>query len=117
MTDVIDEKFAEMEAEIERLENKLTDAEACNARLVEQVEDLTAELVALRERTRWIPVSERLPDHKQSVLAVANREVTNTYYDVNFRKWSKSKYYWFPEGEVTHWMPLPEPPEVEDADH
>jgi hypothetical protein len=87
------------------------DLQSCAEYLKSDNARLTAELAELRERTRWIPVSERLPDHKQSVLAVADREVTNTYYDVNFRKWSQSKYYWFPEGEVTHWMPLPEPPE------
>lgn len=58
--------------------------------LIKQVEiaRLTAELAELREKTRWIPVSERLPDHKQSVLAVADRFMAPycNGYDFNITK-------------------------------
>ena len=40
------------------------------ARLIER---LTAENAALREKQRWIPVTERLPEPETDVLAVCNR--------------------------------------------
>lgn len=43
------------------IENKLTDTEACNARLVEQVEQLTAELA------KWKQDAERLAKHHLSI--------------------------------------------------
>ena len=43
---------------------------ACAADLIER---LTAENAALREKQRWIPVTERLPEPETDVLAVCNR--------------------------------------------
>ena len=40
------------------------------ARLIER---LTAENAALREKQRWIPVTERMPEPETGVLAVCNR--------------------------------------------
>jgi hypothetical protein len=37
------------------------------------IERLTAENAALREKQRWIPVAERLPEPETDVLAVCNR--------------------------------------------
>ena len=66
-----------------------------------------------RERSRWIPVKERLPDDNVPVAIVARGVVAagELYRDV----W----YHTLPEvairriADVTHWMPLPEPPAVE----
>ena len=58
---------------------------------------------------RWIPVSERLPDRRRRVLCrlsypdIEEIIVENQYYGNGM---------WMEESEaVTHWMPLPEPPE------
>ena len=67
------------------------------------LEDYIAELEAAR---RWIPVSERLPKEKQSVLAL---DRTGTAYHWEYSR-SLSNIF---VGYYTHWMPLPNPPEVE----
>ena len=71
--------------------------EAENARM-------TAELAELRERTRWIPVSEGLPEEKQTVLAL---DKTGTAYHWEYSR-SLSNIF---VSDYTHWMPLPELPE------
>ena len=68
------------------------------------LEDYIAELEAAR---RWIPVSERLPKEKQSVLAL---DRTGTAYHWEYSR-SLSNIF---VGYYTHWMPLPNPPEVKE---
>ena len=59
------------------------------------------------ERTRWIPVSDRLPERKGYYLTVDKPENVGAY--VNVHKFSAGTFHgFFP---ITHWMPLPEPPE------
>ena len=66
------------------------------------LEDYIAELEAAR---RWIPVGERLPEEKQNVLAL---DRTGTAYHWEYSKCLSNIFV----GYYTHWMPLPEPPEV-----
>ena len=44
-----------------------------NKEAADLIERLTAENAALREKPRWIPVAERLPEPETVVLAVCNR--------------------------------------------
>lgn len=76
-----------------------------NARPIEDT--LRAELAALKEQMRWIPVSERLPEDDTSVLIFIENE---TYYAAFAYGvfWEISDFAL--EG-VTHWRPLPTPPE------
>ena len=70
----------------------------------------------------WINVKDRLPSKEnQHIVCLINEKpllccvhdatVCLTKDQVSFywptKKWMKDVYY----GEVTHWMPLPEPPE------
>ncbi len=67
---------------------------------------------------RWIPVSERMPDHF-GVFIVAIKEpgrerVGKDCADFDpFAKTWLTAMYWDEDYEVTHWMPLPEPPKEE----
>ncbi|EKC2245443.1 DUF551 domain-containing protein [Salmonella enterica] len=68
----------------------------------------------------WISCSERMPDDKQYVWffgesrGFAGRDTLEGYYD-----WSRNKWWAVtdigeePASKVTHWMPLPEPPQEE----
>lgn len=61
---------------------------------------------------RWIPVTERLPEESGEYLAYCGEYdgICVIYYEILKTK-SKWRTNW---KEVTHWMPLPEPPkEVE----
>ena len=75
-----------------------------------------AERDALREKQRWIPVTERLPER--------DVQVHGWYKDNPFSQYRPEVVAWNGNGwvfvyahryvtNVTHWMPLPEAPEVE----
>lgn len=91
------------------------------------------------ERTRWIPCSERLPKKLEPVNIVwVNREPEPYYAHIKNEPFVGTGYYhngkwwWYScvcedylaeygcsecdsvdsEIEITHWMPLPDPPEV-----
>ena len=69
---------------------------------------------------RWIPVTERLPEYGVRVLAF-NMRAKNKYIGIWTREkdpgdgndcWFDSAGWWYAFDEITHWMPLPEPPET-----
>ncbi len=63
------------------------------------------------ERTRWIPCSERLPDSSGKFLCCCDGEVRTLKY------WRTCQEFQYggKKRNVTHWMPLPEPPEEGEA--
>ena len=78
------------------------------------------EIAVAQERTRWIPVAERLPEYDARVL-VFDMRAKNKYIGIWTREkdpddgndcWFDSAGWWYAFDEITHWMPLPEPPEV-----
>ncbi len=102
------------------------------------IERLTAENAALREKQRWIPVTERPPEERTLVNVVwVNREPEPYYKKIKGVPFSdtacfyRGRWYWdspvvldllaeYGEDEIdlvdeaveiTHWMPLPEAPE------
>ena len=104
------------------------------------IERLTAENAVLREKQRWIPVTERLPEERVLVNVVWVNRAPEPYYEriknVPFSGTAcfyRENWYWDspvvldllaeygedePDSvdeavEITHWMPLPEAQEVE----
>ena len=57
-----------------------------------------------KEDNQWIPVTERLPETSELVLAIDNDGLMSTAYYVG--RW----HGMLDENSITHWMPLPEPP-------
>ena len=55
--------------------------------------------------SRWIPVSERLPEFYQKVLIIDETKTLNITRLCHLSDWELYG--------ITHWMPLPELPEVE----
>ena len=80
------------------------------------------EIMVLRERGRWIPVEERLPERDDCVaVCVSGKPQTNIILQnaVELATFSGKEGWileFWPEWEsadVTHWMPLPPAPEEE----
>lgn len=64
----------------------------------------------------WIPCSERLPEKDMSVLISAQGHRITAYYDAvkGVFMLTETEGLFYSMSAVTHWMPLPEPPEAED---
>ena len=59
--------------------------------------------------SKWIPVSERLPEEDEGVVLVYSGDVEPAIMSGNiFLEYDK--YEGWEINNVTHWMPLPEPP-------
>ncbi len=86
------------------------------AALSEQ-EKLESNLKVL-ESKRWVSVEERLPDEsmygKEFIVAIKNR--FNESHTATMHWWGENQQakIWTVWHDVTHWMPLPEPPEEGD---
>ena len=63
--------------------------------------------------SKWIPVTERLPKEGECVLAYDTRDDFVALLEFSGSALYDSDY--IPQGidEVTHWMPLPQPPKGE----
>ena len=83
-------------------------------RLLLENRNLKERIAELEEAQRWIPVSGRLPEPYTHVLAAA----PTGYMEVDWRfsepiiDCGLANFYSL--DNVTHWMPLPQPPEVKE---
>lgn len=107
----------------------LADPRALSANHRMYADALDMAISALREQPRWISVEERLPEESGRYLVlekcfgyiVARLASWTHYYDggeEDFRGRSlwydyDSEYGDFEVRDITHWMPLPEPPKEE----
>lgn len=73
-------------------------------------------IAELEEERRWIPVTERMPENDNQVLAIVSGRWENITFDHAYElaSWSAEEG-WIMEAwpelenpEVTHWKPLPE---------
>ena len=113
----------------------------CTERLADEaitmIERLTAENAALREKQRWIPVTERLPDERDAVIIllkdgqVFRGEIRERialpewwyFYDASDTDMDMlgvmyplfNDGLWLHENPVVAWMPLPEATEGNNA--
>lgn len=71
------------------------------------------QLCEFYERDRWIPVSERLPEVDKVVMAYDEETVWFGYHYASYdgECWHTPDNYGL---QITHWKPLPAPPEEED---
>ena len=78
------------------------------------VEAMGMAISALREQPRWISVKERLPEKYKFVLCYKDGKTRIGYYiGAEYVKGVAAfADYHNHSFTVTHWMPLPEPPEV-----
>lgn len=58
----------------------------------------------------WISVKERLPDERSEVLCFNGYSITVAWYASSVERWYADRGDYRLE-DVTHWQPLPEPPE------
>ena len=73
------------------------------------------EIMALRERYRWIPVTECLPAEGERVLAASEGVFSGEAYLSCEGVWMRSygvMWVSLVDMPVTHWMPLPHKPGV-----
>ena len=86
------------------------DADRLSTDAADLIERLTAENAALREKKRWISVTEKTPEYDMPQLALnadGDALIANYAYGEWFDTWGQ-------DVEVTHWMPLPEATEEGD---
>ena len=107
--------IAALQQEIEKLRGQ-------NKQLREAAALVAKESAELLER-RWIPVEERRPEYNARVLVI---DVYAGEGDEPIAIWTREEYpddpedgcwidergWWHAFDEVTHWMPLPDRPEV-----
>lgn len=63
-----------------------------------------------RPTSAWISVKDRLPEDRNQVLCANPYRVTTGWYDAIAKRWYEEYCEERLEG-ITHWQPLPEPPE------
>jgi len=65
--------------------------------------------------SNWISVNDKLPKDGVDVLACSRFEDLQTIkiycYSKELGKWHESASPGWPADNITHWMPLPDPPE------
>ena len=87
-------------AEVDRLNNRVVRAQESWNDTREQLASVTAERDALKERTRWIPVSERLPESETEVFILAetstgHKVITTAMYEDGKMPTGDSVWNWY----------------------
>ncbi|HFV1262674.1 TPA: ead/Ea22-like family protein [Escherichia coli] len=116
------------ECHVAELEEALRDKQALLEASEKRIAELEAELVSQTYKLNelsgnspvtpdgWISCSERMPEDTKMLLAFSQGEIVAAYWNwvVNPIDYKKHRAFTYLSGnildDVTHWMPLPEPP-------
>ena len=87
-------------------------------RLTDRLARYAEEIAVAQEKTRWIPVEERLPEvwRNDETAELVNYMIYSPYFGVDIGNYHAEAKTWLCMAlpcTVTHWMPLPEGPEEE----
>ena len=117
------------ECHVAELEEALRDKQALLEASEKRIAELEAELVSQTYKLNelsgnspvtpdgWISCSERMPEDTKMLLAFSQGEIVAAYWNwvVNPIDYKKHRAFTYLSGnildDVTHWMPLPEPPQ------
>jgi hypothetical protein len=81
----------------------------------EQIAEKDATIATLKAKLaacEWISVDERLPDGTQNVIVFCGRPIVG-WFDSKGNLWRHNNNLIIMTNPVTHWMPLPNPPQQE----
>ena len=93
--------------------NVMQETELWNTRPIEDA--LNKRIAELEAAQRWIPVSERLPEKQKLTIGFTDNSAYVFFEIVNDDEMGLVMYpYQNRKGTVTHWMPLPSTPEVQE---
>lgn len=113
------DRIANQSTNIAALQQEIEKLRSQNEQLREAAALVTKESAELLER-RWIPVEERLPEvwRNDETAELVNYMICSPDFGVDIGNYHAKAKKWLCMAlpcTVTHWMPLPEPPEVEDT--
>ena len=103
--DALTARIAELEQDLSNKETEYTD-------LWDDALAFQSRIAELEAAHRWISVSERLPEENVAVLVVTKRNRNPVVAWMRLGLW-RSRGVDFALS-VTHWMPLPQPPEAQE---
>lgn len=111
------DRIANQRTHILALQREIEGLRSQNEQLREAAALVTKESAELLER-RWIPVEERLPEvwRNDETAELVNYMICSPDFGVDIGNYHAIAKKWLCMAlpcTVTHWMPLPEPPEVE----
>lgn len=74
--------------------------------------NLLPDIVARLTEPCWISTKDRMPEEGEWVIInTIDREVFEAFFESGY--WENDNSFWAKPNDVTHWMPLPEPPKEE----
>lgn len=111
------DRIANQNTHIAALQQEIEKLRGQNEQLREAAALVTKESAELLER-RWIPVEERLPEvwRNDETAELVNYMIYSPDFGVDIGNYHAKAKKWLCMAlpcTVTHWAPLPEPPEVE----
>ena len=112
----LEARIAELEAELKELQDDFVSSQNMLGGAVLEIERRANNVHELEAAQRWIPVGERLPEKEDGYLTAYRTKdaigaVTLRVYVGGGRWFDGNIDYEVSPQNVTHWMPLPVPPE------